>query len=50
MNEMEHQLMDKTLESIHQLDIKMTAMQGEIQTACYVNLFNIFYYGGPINE
>ena len=31
MNEMEHQLVDKTLESIHQLEMKIVEMQGEIR-------------------
>ena len=32
MNEMEHQLVDKTLESIHQLEMKVVEVQGEIRT------------------
>ena len=31
MNEMEHQLVDKTLESIHQLEMKVVEMQGELR-------------------
>ncbi|MCY3723323.1 hypothetical protein F4Z98_16440 [Candidatus Poribacteria bacterium] len=31
MNEMEHQLVDKTLESIHALDVKIVELQGEIR-------------------
>ena len=32
MNEMEHQLVDKTLESIHQLEIKLVEVQGDIKS------------------
>ena len=32
MNEMEHQLVDKTLESIHQLEVKIVEMQGELHS------------------
>ena len=32
MNEMEHQLVDKTLESIHKLEMKIVEVQGEIRT------------------
>ena len=31
MNEMEHQLVDKTLESIHQLEMKIVEVQGDIR-------------------
>ena len=31
MNEMEHQLVDKTLESIHQLEMKVVEVQGELR-------------------
>lgn len=31
MNEMEHQLVDKTLESIHKLEMKIVEVQGEIR-------------------
>jgi len=31
MNEMEHQLVDKTLESIHQLEMKLVEVQGDIR-------------------
>lgn len=31
MNDMEHQLVDKTLESIHALDVKIVELQGEIR-------------------
>lgn len=31
MNEMEHQLVDKTLDSIHQLDLKIVSLQGDIR-------------------
>ena len=32
MNEMEHQLVDKTLESIHQLELKLVEVQGDIKS------------------
>ncbi|RKU21041.1 hypothetical protein C6499_22745 [Candidatus Poribacteria bacterium] len=32
MNEMEHQLVDKTLESIHQLEMKIVELSGEIKS------------------
>lgn len=32
MNEMEHQLVDKTLEGIHKLEMKVVEVQGEIRT------------------
>lgn len=32
MNDMEHQLVDKTLESIHQLEMKIVEVQGDIRT------------------
>ena len=31
MNEMEHQLVDKTLEGIHQLELKVVEVQGDIK-------------------
>lgn len=31
MNELEHQLVDKTLESIHQLEMKVVEVQGELR-------------------
>lgn len=31
MNEMEHQLVDKTLDSIHQLEMKVVEVQGELR-------------------
>ena len=31
MNEMEHQLVDKTLESIHQLEMKVVELQGDLR-------------------
>ena len=32
MNELEHQLVEKTLDSIHQLDLKIVALQGDIRS------------------
>ena len=32
MSDMEHQLIDKTLESIHKLEMKVVELQGEIRT------------------
>ena len=32
MNEMEHQLVDKTLESIHQLEMKIVEVKGDIKS------------------
>ena len=32
MNEMEHQLVDKTLEAVHQLELKVVEVQGDIKS------------------